>query len=153
MALQSSRKGLRKEQVDYLGNIKIDERLKQDIVNSVNDVFASKSDVLTYEEIIATTNLTGKIASASALKSVDDKYKTFSNNNWLMNVDLNNYIKSGIYNIATGLTNAPANEMWSPMLVLGNAGDSIRQIIFTDTNHVYLRSYQNSTWHDWAMII
>ena len=33
MALKSSREGLRKELVDYLGNIIIDDNLKQNIIN------------------------------------------------------------------------------------------------------------------------
>ena len=143
MALKSSREGLRKELVDYLGNIIIDENLKQNIINSVDDVFinneelttsvneldgkirneasvrssaditlqeninaetsarssaditlqenintetsartsadinlsdtkANKSDVLTLEEIQASTDLTGKIASASSVKTISD---------------------------------------------------------------------------------
>lgn len=74
MALKSSREGLRKELVDYLGNIIIDNNLKQNIINSVNDVFVNKSDVLTYEEIQASTDLSGKIASASALSGILRRY-------------------------------------------------------------------------------
>lgn len=73
MALKSSREGLRRELVDYLGNIIIDRKLRNDIINSVNDVFAKQSDVLTLEEIQASTDLTGKIASASALYAISDK--------------------------------------------------------------------------------
>lgn len=47
MALKSSREGLRKELVDYLGNIIIDENLKQNIINSVDDVFINNEELMT----------------------------------------------------------------------------------------------------------
>lgn len=67
MALKSSREGLRKELVDYLGNIIIDENLKQNIINSVDDVFINN------ETLIASVNeLNGKIRNESSAREGAD---------------------------------------------------------------------------------
>ena len=47
MALKSSREGLRKELVDYLGNIIIDANLKKNIINSIDDVFINNEELIT----------------------------------------------------------------------------------------------------------
>ena len=45
MALKSSREGLRKELVDYLGNIIVDDNLRNEIIKAVGDIFVT-SEVL-----------------------------------------------------------------------------------------------------------
>lgn len=130
MALKSSREGLRKELVDYLGNLIIDDNLKNEIIeliganfvtndslnNTVNSletqittesservnadtilqnninaealaresadtnlsgIKANKSDVLSLEEIRASTDLTGKIASASSVNELDSRISSY----------------------------------------------------------------------------
>ena len=73
MALKSSREGLRKELVDYLGNIIIDDNLKNDIINSVDDIFINN------EKFTASVNeLNEKIFNeTSSRKSADN---TLQNN-------------------------------------------------------------------------
>ena len=79
MALKSSREGLRKELVDYLGNIIIDDNLKQNITNSIGDVFIDNEELSTSvneldEKIrnetsareLADTNLSDKICIVSS---------------------------------------------------------------------------------------
>lgn len=75
MALKSSREGLRKELVDYLGNIIIDENLKQNIINSVGDVFINN------EELTASVNeLDEKIRNeTSARESADSSLQSSIN--------------------------------------------------------------------------
>ena len=108
---------------------------------------------LTYEEIMATTDLSGKVASASSLKKLNDKLKRFNSTDWILNVDLNDYIISGIYFIASGITNSPiGSDVWAPMLVLGNTTDTARQIVVTAYNGLYIRSYQSQSWSSWVNI-
>ena len=62
MALKSNREGLRKESVDYLGNLIIDEKLKQNIINII-----PKFRVISFDNL--------------ALEQLDIK-KQISNNQW-----------------------------------------------------------------------
>ena len=41
------------------------------------------------------------------------------------------------------------SEPWSPMIVIGNGGDTIRQIVFSTTG-VYIRANQNNQWASWV---
>ena len=45
MALKSSREGLRKELVDYLGNIIIDDNLRNEIIKVVGDTFVTSESL------------------------------------------------------------------------------------------------------------
>lgn len=60
MALKSSREGLRKELVDYLGNIIIDDNLKNEIIKVVGDNFVTSESL---NEIV--NNLTIQITTES----------------------------------------------------------------------------------------
>lgn len=118
------------------------------IVNAVNTCS------LTYEEIIASTDLTGKVASASSLKNINDKLKKFNGVSWLSDIDLNDYKESGIYFLAFGITNTPiGSEVWSPMLVLGNGNDTARQIIISQSANLFIRPFQSGSWASWAKIV
>lgn len=58
MALKSSREGLRKEIVDYLGNLIIDDNLRNEIVKSVSNIFVTSES---FNEFI--NNLTTQITT------------------------------------------------------------------------------------------
>ena len=111
MALKSSREGLRKELVDYLGNLIIDENLKQNIINSVDDVFINN------EELTASVNeLDGKIINeASARESADTTLQQNINAEATARqeaiVNIENLINNGVLKVDLLWTNAnPTNE-------------------------------------------
>ena len=48
----------------------------------------------------------------------------------MINVDLNNLTQNGVYLLGCNIRNCFAPDLWSPMIVIGNGNDTIRQIIF-----------------------
>ena len=81
MALKSSREGLRKELVDYLGNIIIDDNLRQNVINSIDDYFINKNEI---ETIIA-----DGVLQVNLLWTNASPISTFASQT--INLDLNNY--------------------------------------------------------------
>lgn len=72
MALKSSREGLRKELVDYLGNIIIDDNLRNEIIKVVGDNFVTSESL---NETV--NNLTIQITTESGERiEVDDTLQT-----------------------------------------------------------------------------
>ena len=47
------------------------------------------------------------------------------------------------------IINCFEGNVWSPMIVIGNDGDTIRQIVFSQTC-VYIRVKQNNQWASWV---
>lgn len=106
-------------------------------------------DVLTAEEISASTSLKSTdVASASAVAPIIDRYINFD---WVANVDCNNFIVNGIYLLGFGIANCFTTEPWSPMLVMGNKNDTVRQIIVA-TDGFYVRCMQSNAWGNWIKV-
>lgn len=112
------------------------------------------TDSLTYEEIMATTDLSGKVSSASALKALANSVKNPFLERGIAK-DLNTIIDSGAYSIhvSDGATNYPF--AYGVLLVFNPRRNYIVQIAlssidcqmairFTETN--------GSSWKDWRTI-
>ena len=75
---------------------------------------------------------------------------------WTSDVDLNTLTTDGVYFLGSGLTNAPAASLWSPMRVYKpfNVSGVIRQIIYhrigsTGETYMITRAYQDNAWTSW----
>ena len=67
----------------------------------------------------------------------------------MINVDLNNLTQNGVYLLGCNIRNCFAPDLWSPMIVIGNGNDTIRQIIFLPAG-VYIRVKQDNQWASWV---
>ena len=67
----------------------------------------------------------------------------------MSNVDLNNLTQNGVYLLGQNIRNCFEANVWSPMIVIGNGGDTIRQIIFSSYG-VYIRVKQSNQWASWV---
>lgn len=127
------------------------------------DTKANKSDVLTYEEIQASTDLTGKIASASSIKKVRDKiyfrYIEFSISNdysGIYQLNLTDYLHSGEYALIsiTVLNNAQNAEHVGEFLGYVMKARIINTIVceghgqigMTTSDNVFLNINKQLTW-------
>lgn len=77
-----------------------------------------------------------------------------TNKNWYNNVDLNTFTVSGYYPMGTPLTNAPAT--WGILTVIAVRNDTIEQIFYASSNHIYRRecrvpsSGTKPVWSAWS---
>lgn len=78
----------------------------------------------------------------------------------LSTVDLNTVIKSGMYRLSSGNTNAPAGADWSQLIVAHGGGDTITQMLTSYTNaKTFVRSGNPTnvggvgTWTTWKELI
>lgn len=50
------------------------------------------------------------------------------------------------------IINCFEGDVWSPMIVIGNDGDTIRQIIVSSESNIYIRAKQSNEWQSWVKI-
>ncbi len=138
------------------------------ITESLLDTKVNYTDSLTYEQIMATTDLTNKVASASALKSLRNNLNEFSvlksnygiYNAWNID-DLNSYPKGqGIlhfasfsHSSATGTLPFTDGHLLTFIWRNINASDILSQIAIEDNRYVMkIRFYTDGAWSAWKSI-
>lgn len=126
------------------------------------------TDALTYEEIMATTDLTNKVASASVLKSLSDNLNGFSvlksnygsSSEWDLD-DLNRYPKgqfilhfTSFYRYVTGTVPFTDGHLLNFIWKNDGSNNSIlNQIaIEDDLSVIKIRAYNRGSWSDWKSI-
>ena len=139
-------------------------------VTGLLDTKVSYSDALTYEEIMASTDLTNKVAGASALKSLRNNLNELSvlksnygiYNSWNID-DLDSYPKGrGILHFASFSRNATGAKPFTDGHILtfiwrndSSEGEDkiLNQIAVEDNLYIIkMRYYTNSAWSAWKII-
>lgn len=105
MALKSSREGLRKELVDYLGNLIIDDKLRNEIIKSVSGMFITTE---TLNE--AVNNLTMQITTETGERiEADDTLQNNINTETTARQEADNTLQKNINDEATARQEAITN--------------------------------------------
>lgn len=161
MALKSSREGLRKELVDYLGNIIIDENLKQNIINSIDDVFAKREDLSSsvniLEEEINNESLSRENADNALRNSIN--LETTARQEAINNIE--NMINNGVLKFDLLWTNANPKSEFAQQTISVNLStydliliDFFRDSISDLTSQILIPSesqYSSITMYSWPL--
>ena len=152
----------------YIGDVVYAVNYGGKITESLLDTKVNYSDSLSYEEIMASTDLTKKVASASVLKSLSDNLNGFSvlksnygsSSEWDMD-DLNSYPKgrfilhfTSFYRYVTGAV--PFSDGHLLNFIWKNDGSNnsiLNQIAIEDDSSVIkMRAYNRGSWSDWKSV-
>lgn len=122
----------------------------EETVNQLKDDKANKADVLTLEEILASTNLNGKIASASGLKTLSQRFTMPINRiNDINDAKPSNY-SVGFYVIPNDGIGSPTTAWYYIIAFSAENGYYSKLAIGMTDNAVY---YQYSGSDTWSKII
>ena len=152
----------------YIGDVVYAVNYGGKITESLLDTKVNYSDALTYEEIMATTDLTNKVASASVLKSLSDNLNGFSilkstySNYRSWNIDdLDSYPKGeGIlyYDLFSSSATGTKPFVDGHLLTFiwrntGAGADILNQIAVEDDKTIIkMRKYSSNAWSDWKSV-
>ena len=137
----------------YMGDVVYAVNYGGKITESLLDTKVNYSDSLSYEEIMASTDLTNKVASASALKDLTNSVKNPFRERGLA-TDLNTTIDSGAYVFTLkDSTNRPFD--YGVLLVINPKFLYAVQIAISVTDNIMATRYSQdsgSTWKSWKTI-
>lgn len=152
----------------YMGDVVYAVNYGGKITESLLDTKVNYTDALTYDQIMASTDLTNKVANASVLKSLSDNLNRFSilkanygnNKKWDMD-NLNSYPKGeGILSYEVFNTTVTGTKPFTDGHLLtfiwrnitGGVSNYLTQIaVEDDLNAMKIRSYKSS-WGAWQII-
>ena len=152
----------------YMGDVVYAVNYGGKITESLLDTKVNYSDSLSYEEIMATTDLTNKVASASVLKTLSDNLNSFSvlKSNYIgrpsWNIDdLDSYPKGAMMlHFASFSGDATGTKPFSDGHLLtfiwrniGSQQDILSQIAVEDNLIlIKIRKYSDGAWSAWKSI-
>lgn len=152
----------------YMGDVVYAVNYGGKITESLLDTKVNYSDSFTYEQIMASTDLTNKVASASVLKSLSDNLSGFSilKSNYKMNIvwdidNLDSYPKGTLMlHFASFSENATGTKPFSDGHLLtfiwrniSSQRDILSQIAVEDNVILMkIRCYNKGSWSNWETV-
>ena len=136
-----------------MANKKITDATQISTMSGSDKLFVNSGDDLkqiTLDQAVAASTPVQQLNSNLInTNSEVNKLSQWKASDYLVNVDLNNLTQNGVYLLGCNIRNCFAPDLWSPMIVIGNGTDTIRQIVFSTTG-IYVRSKQINQWNSWV---